>query len=175
MWFAALGSYQNNPWFVHLIDKLLDQCAPVANLLDEPDLVNDKEEFSIIRARLYHYDFTRWDTEWNRDIPGTFLLPQDIDESTTTSGGSDGSPWWSRTLVREYLPPIEKNNSSVRSFLDRNGYSKSCLNKMDQCQLLFDNNFVKAGRLCTFTAIARQYHSVWWLPILVILVVQCLL
>ena len=23
MWFAALGSYQNNPWFVHLAYKLL--------------------------------------------------------------------------------------------------------------------------------------------------------
>ena len=34
MWFAALGSYQNNVWFISLVDKLLENCESVVSLMD---------------------------------------------------------------------------------------------------------------------------------------------
>jgi len=39
MWFAALsGNYQQSPWVVSLIDKLLDNVPSVVELMDENDL-----------------------------------------------------------------------------------------------------------------------------------------
>ena len=101
MWFAALGSYQNEPWLVHLAYKLLHGvptteggpeegafdgaagavaggdavasgggggCLSVLDLLDVSAYPFNASTGPPLRVRaaLYHYDFTRLDTSWNR-------------------------------------------------------------------------------------------------------------
>ena len=51
MGFAALGNNQHNPWFILLIYKVLQGCAPpMIDLLDEPSLATDNERLPSVRA-----------------------------------------------------------------------------------------------------------------------------
>jgi hypothetical protein len=67
MWFAALGSYQGAPWLVNLADKLLEGSPAVMRLLDTKryPFVRETADGSelvppaMVKARLFHYDFTR--------------------------------------------------------------------------------------------------------------------
>nr|XP_022326169.1 lipase maturation factor 2-like [Crassostrea virginica] len=53
MWFAALGSYQHNTWFVHLIYRLLTGQREVLDLIQHNPFPDKPPKF--IRAKLYHY------------------------------------------------------------------------------------------------------------------------
>ncbi len=142
MWFAALGSYQHNPWLIHLIYKLLRGCKPVIDLIDEPFLApvysangveeKDDEIVHSIRALLFHYDFTRANTSWNQRIPGTDIL--------TNNERSDNNDWWTRTFVKEYLPNLDADNDSVKAFLRSQGFpigkSFTCLSYEEKCSIL---------------------------------------
>ena len=55
MWFAALGSYQHNPWLIHLMYRLLVGQPEVLQLLDLPPF--DKPPL-YVRAKLYTYHYT---------------------------------------------------------------------------------------------------------------------
>jgi hypothetical protein len=131
MWFAALGNYNKNPWFLSLVKKLLDGCEPVAEILGDPTLSGEKKLVKL-RASLYNYDFTRIDSEWTRDIPGVQLV------------NSSTSSWiatllrrpdvvWSRSFQRNYLPPIERGNPSLAQFLASHRYRDVCLHEQDRC------------------------------------------
>jgi serine/threonine protein kinase len=80
MWFAALGSYEHNPWLVHLIYKLLQgDSIEVISLLDLERYPfapspSHKERPKMIRATLYEMDFTRFNTTWSRNIPLAEIL-----------------------------------------------------------------------------------------------------
>lgn len=97
MWFAALGTPQSSLWFLNLVKKLLDNCGPVQHLVGD-SVLRDKNLVKV-RAKLYHYDFTRFDTEWNRDIPGAWVISNATDWIPTQ--------YWNRRFVRMYLgePP----------------------------------------------------------------------
>lgn len=127
MWFAALSTPEQNPWLVSFIRKILDGCRPVLDLLDEPDIAVGAHTITHVRASVYHYDFTRMDTEWARRIPGVeivnthgiFRIPDQV---------------WSRKLVRQYLPPLESGNQSLRDYLVRAGYqSSNCSGNTNRC------------------------------------------
>ena len=97
MWFASLGSYQGNPWLISLVNRLLiGGNNDVLNLIDKGAYPFIDDPPTAIRAVLYDYDFTRYNTS-----------------------GSNGA-WWVRFNRREYLPAIENNNPSVHSFLAAN-------------------------------------------------------
>jgi hypothetical protein len=80
MWFAALGTPRENPWFVALIYRLLQGSHEVNGLLannpfpDKPPLY--------IRAMFYRYRFTT------------------VDELRHTGA------WWKREELREFLPTL---------------------------------------------------------------------
>lgn len=57
MWFAALESYSENPWFLSLIHKLLLGKQDVLQLLGEGPF--DKSPPQFIRAQLYLYHYTQ--------------------------------------------------------------------------------------------------------------------
>ncbi|MBI2681474.1 MAG: lipase maturation factor family protein [Candidatus Solibacter usitatus] len=78
MWFAALGNYQQNRWFVNLMLQLLRGSPDVLGLLGRNPFPGGPPRY--IRARIYEYHFT----------------------SFKGNGGS----WWSRTLGGEYFPPV---------------------------------------------------------------------
>jgi predicted DCC family thiol-disulfide oxidoreductase YuxK len=86
MWFAALGNYQQNPWFENFCERLLQGSPPVLALLQKNPFPRHPPRF--IRAELYEYRFT-----------------------TPAERRSTGA-WWHRELVGEYLPPASFNPSS---------------------------------------------------------------
>jgi lipase maturation factor 1 len=80
MWFAALGSYRSNPWFINLLGRLLENSPPVVALLRH-NAFNDKPP-KLIRALLYDYDFTT------------------LAERRRTGA------WWKRSFVALYCPVL---------------------------------------------------------------------
>ncbi|MEI6085847.1 MAG: lipase maturation factor family protein, partial [Verrucomicrobiota bacterium] len=56
MWFAALGNYQGNPWFINFCAKLLQNEPAVTRLLAKNPFPNQPPRY--IRAVVYEYKFT---------------------------------------------------------------------------------------------------------------------
>jgi hypothetical protein len=75
MWFAALGTYRENPWFTNLILRLLQGEPSVLRLLRYNPFPNSPPKY--VRARLYRYHFTRFGNRdwWSREEHGLYLPP----------------------------------------------------------------------------------------------------
>lgn len=80
MWFAALGDYRQNPWFVNFCVRLLQGSPSVLKLLERNPFPAAPPRF--IRAVVYDYHFTEL--------------------ATRRQTGA----WWERQETREYLPVI---------------------------------------------------------------------
>ena len=80
MWFAALGNYRNNPWFVRLAECLLHNNPEVTRLLARNPFPREAPRY--IRATVYEYRFT-----------------------TLAEHQSTGA-WWKREEHGEYLPVV---------------------------------------------------------------------
>ncbi len=96
MWFAAMSSYYDYPWFVHFVAKLLEGDAATLSLLRTNPFPNRPPRF--IRAELYEYHFTT------------------PDEKKKTGR------WWKRTLVSAYFPPVSLETPSFHDILERLGW-----------------------------------------------------
>lgn len=106
MWFAALGNYQQNPWLISLIDKLLTgNSDDILTLLDKKGYPFKETPPVAVRVRLFDYDFTNF--------------------NTSTRANKVAKAWWTRTKPRDYLPGIERDNPSVSAFLNGYGISRS--------------------------------------------------
>jgi lipase maturation factor 1 len=79
MWFAALGSYQANPWFVNFMLRLLEGSPDVHALLAVNPFPSAPPGY--IRAQVYDYKFTN------------------MAEHRATGN------WWRRELKSIYFPP----------------------------------------------------------------------
>ena len=79
MWFAALGNYRENPWFVNFAVKLLEGSPEVRGLLEADPFGGRAPQY--VRAVLYDYSFTdaeerrRTGNWWKREIHGPLYLP----------------------------------------------------------------------------------------------------
>jgi len=77
MWFAALGSYENNPWFVNFMVRLLEGSPEVLSLLARNPFPNAPPNF--VRAEVYDYHFTDFVTRkatgdwWQRELKGSYF------------------------------------------------------------------------------------------------------
>jgi lipase maturation factor 1 len=80
MWFAALGTYENNPWFPGLMLRLLEGSPDVLGLLEDNPFPNHPPRF--VRAELFEYSFAG----------------QEIHKRTGV--------WWQRRPLGIYLPPV---------------------------------------------------------------------
>ena len=80
MWFAALGSYRQNPFFVNMMVRLLEGSKPVLALLGPDPFHGTPPQY--VRAMAYRYRFTNW-----------------------TEGRATGA-WWSRELLGSYFPAV---------------------------------------------------------------------
>jgi predicted DCC family thiol-disulfide oxidoreductase YuxK len=80
MWFAALGNYRENPWFVNFAVKLLEGSPEVRGLLEADPFQGRSPRY--VRAMLYDYTFT------------------DAGERRETGN------WWKREARGQYLPPV---------------------------------------------------------------------
>jgi lipase maturation factor 1 len=80
MWFAALGSIDQNPWFQNFCFRLLQGSPEMTALLQKNPFPDKPPRY--IRAELYNYQFTNFP------------------ERRTTGA------WWKRESIGEYLPPV---------------------------------------------------------------------
>lgn len=80
MWFAALGDYRQNPWFVNFCLRLLQGSPEVLALLEKDPFPNHPPRY--LRAELYDYRFTSF------------------------AGRRATGAWWRREPLGEYLPAI---------------------------------------------------------------------
>jgi len=77
MWFAALGSYRNNPWLVNFVFRLLQGSPDVLALLGPNPFSGAPPRY--LRALVYDYSFTDFETRrrtgawWKREPRGTYL------------------------------------------------------------------------------------------------------
>jgi predicted DCC family thiol-disulfide oxidoreductase YuxK len=82
MWFAALGSVRENPWFVNFLARLLEGSPDVLALLGHNPFPDAPPRF--VRALLYDYKFTRH--------------------------GEDPRAWWKRELIGTYCPAVSQQD-----------------------------------------------------------------
>jgi len=80
MWFAALGTYRQNPWFVALTRQLLENSPDVTRLLAHNPFPDKPPHF--VRSTVYDYEFTS------------------LAERSATGA------WWKRQERGEYLPAV---------------------------------------------------------------------
>jgi lipase maturation factor 1 len=80
MWFAALGSYQGQPWFVNFMVRLLEGSPEVLALMATNPFPHSPPQY--VRARLYDYKFTS------------------LAEPRSTGN------WWRRESRGEYFPVV---------------------------------------------------------------------
>ena len=81
MWFAALGSYDGNPWFAHFLLRLLEGAPPVTALLANDPFAGSPPRY--VRALVYRYRFS--------------------DAATRAATGQ----WWTRELIGMYAPAVQ--------------------------------------------------------------------
>ena len=93
MWFAALGSPRNNPWFIRFELRLLQNSHPVLALLQRNPFPNAPPKF--VRAMLYEYDFT---TRAERRATGA---------------------WWKRKFLGPVHPTVVAGRLSPHPGLER--------------------------------------------------------
>lgn len=84
MWFAALGTVEQNPWFISFVQKILEGDKAVTALLSKNPFPDRPPRF--LRAQSYEYHFT--------------------DVKELMSKGT----WWKRTYVGEYMPVATLDN-----------------------------------------------------------------
>jgi len=96
MWFAAMGSYQQYPWFVNLVAKFLQGDRDVLSLIRSNPFPDRPPRF--IRATLYEYHFT---------------TPQERRKS---------GAWWKRSAVASYFPAVSLNTPGFRRVLESQGW-----------------------------------------------------
>ena len=96
MWFAAMSSYQDYPWFVNFVAKLLDGDRDVLSLLRVNPFPQKPPRY--IRAELYEYHFT---TPEQRKKTGA---------------------WWTRSFTGPYFPAISLDSPGFKQVLKDQGW-----------------------------------------------------
>ncbi len=96
MWFAAMSSYQDYPWFVNFVAKLLEGDPAVLSLLRKNPFPGKSPQY--IRALRYEYHFT---TPEERRHTGA---------------------WWKRTLTGPYFPAVSLSTPGFRQVLQSQGW-----------------------------------------------------
>ncbi len=82
MWFAALGNYEENPWFINLLARLLQGSPEVLRLLEKNPFPDHPPRF--IRAVVYDYHFT------------------------DPAARRENRSWWRREAKRLYCPVLSR-------------------------------------------------------------------
>ena len=88
MWFAALGTYRENPWLIRLLVKLLQGSEPVLNLLAVNPFSKGPPQY--IRATLFDYQFTDFKSR------------------------KETGQWWQRQKLGLYCPILSKKSNSIK-------------------------------------------------------------
>jgi hypothetical protein len=137
-----------------MIVKLLDDCSVVKHLVGDPKLQSGRKLVKI-RAKLYHYDFTRLNTSWNRGIPGAVL-------SNTTSIFQHPPQYWDRRYSRPYIGGLDKDGIlNIKKQLVSHGYT-------DVCQYGTDRHCGKSRNAWCYAALFIRQNRLHLVPICVL-------
>jgi len=93
MWFAAMGSYQRHPWFIHLVAKLLQGDRPVMSLLKTNPFPDEPPRF--VRALLYEYRFSAPEAKKKAGL------------------------WWVREPKGMYFPTVSLRSPALRMLMQQ--------------------------------------------------------
>jgi len=96
MWFAAMSSYRDHPWFVNFVAKLLQNDKPVLGLLKSNPFPDAPPKF--VRAELWEYHF-----------------------ASPEAHGKTGV-WWVRTDEGLWFPPVSLQTPGFRQILIDQGW-----------------------------------------------------
>jgi hypothetical protein len=96
MWFAAMSKYYEQPWFVNMMAKLLENDRPLLGLLKSNPFPDRPPKY--VRAELYEYHFASPRTR------------------------RETGHWWVRTLAGPYFPAVSLDDSSLLQLLRRQGW-----------------------------------------------------
>jgi hypothetical protein len=96
MWFAAMSRYEQQPWFVNFVAKLLQGDTDTLGLLRANPFPERPPRY--VRAQLYEYHFT---TPAERRATGR---------------------WWKREYAGEWFPPVSLDDAGFRGVLRRQGW-----------------------------------------------------
>ncbi|HEY7209802.1 MAG TPA: lipase maturation factor family protein [Bryobacteraceae bacterium] len=96
MWFAAMSSYQDYPWFVNFVAKLLEGDRDVLSLLRVNPFPEKPPQY--VRALLYEYHFT------------------------TPAEHRQTGLWWRRTFTGSYFPAVSLASPGFRQVLKMQGW-----------------------------------------------------
>jgi hypothetical protein len=96
MWFAAMSSYQQYPWFVNLVAKFLQGDREVLSLIRSNPFPNRPPRY--VRATLYEYHFT---------------TPEEHKKT---------GAWWKRTEAGSYFPAVSLDTPGFRRVLESQGW-----------------------------------------------------
>jgi hypothetical protein len=94
IWFAAMSTYDGEPWLVHLVYLLLKGEPTVKSLLAKDPFPDAPPKW--IRAELYRYEMTR------------------LGEKA----------WWRRTRVEEYMRPVNVDDPDLVDFVRDYGWRR---------------------------------------------------
>ena len=136
MWFASLGSYQQQPWLVHLVIKLLrDERDVVDALIAVNPFADERQPPKFVRVRGAQY---------------RFALDSDENAAVETRSAEElQSPrrWWRivANTTRDYLPPLALDNASLRQFARQMGWKRSLKAKRPASTASNDNGADIAG------------------------------
>uniref|UniRef100_A0A1B6DGU2 Lipase maturation factor n=1 Tax=Clastoptera arizonana TaxID=38151 RepID=A0A1B6DGU2_9HEMI len=129
LWFAALGTYHQNPWIMSLAYRLLTNQPEVLALLDKNNPFANKAP-KYVRASLYTYRYSAWSER-------------------------SSNKWWVREKVGEYFPVFAKDHSPLLEYLKNHNILSTISAKntvypyfkiiLDQLRLLFTS--LEAGLL----------------------------
>jgi hypothetical protein len=96
MWFAAMGPYEEEPWFVNFAAKLLKGDRAVAGLLRANPFAASPPRY--LRAWLYEYRFT------------------------TPAEHRQTGAWWMRRRIGPWFPPVSLDTPGLRQVLRRQSW-----------------------------------------------------
>jgi len=94
IWFAAMSTPERYPWTLHFVWKLLHNDPGTLSLLANNPFPDAPPRW--IRARLYRYAFA--------------------------PPGNPSGAWWTRTLVGDWLPPLDVADPRLHRFLAAYGW-----------------------------------------------------
>jgi len=89
MWFAALGTQDQHPWFSRLLQRLLENSPEVIALLDTNPFPDKPPHY--VRALLYDYRYANNEQKESKGV------------------------WWERRLVGLYYPAVKSRQNSSNS------------------------------------------------------------
>ncbi|VIO86413.1 Uncharacterized protein BM_BM5010 [Brugia malayi] len=97
MWFAALGTYHNNAFFLSLTYHLLRNNSEVTYLMKKYPFEEKLPKFIRADLYLYHYTTINLKNKWPKD-------------------------YWRRDFQQEYMPSITREDAKLSDYLYQNGF-----------------------------------------------------